>query len=380
MSIDYLLEDVKQIRRALHQIPEFAFDLYKTQQAVKHYLTQFGYEFEEVAHTGLIAVKKGKQQGAIAFRSDMDALMVDEQTEVEFASTHQGKMHACGHDGHMAILLGFAKYVSELKQLNKSIVFIFQPAEEGPGGAKPIIEAGIFEKYQIEKVFGLHIYPNLEEGKIGLVDGAMMAQAGEFDLTIHAQSCHGAMPHKGIDALLVASHLIQSFQSVVSRNVDPLEGAVLTVGKISGGEARNIVAGSVTMNGTIRAFEPSVYELIKNRMKKIINGLEVMFDVEIHLEIRDLYPPVVNDSNLYQFMTTTLDQEEMVHLRPMMISEDFSYYQQVVPGFFMMLGARNEEKGFIHPLHSCYFNFDEKILLHGIQSYIKICKGLNVFE
>jgi amidohydrolase len=379
MEVKHLLEDVTKIRRRLHQIPEIAFDLFKTQAVLKEYLTEYGYTFEEVAKTGLVAVKKGKSESAIAFRADMDALNVWEQTHVDFKSTHEGKMHACGHDGHMTILLGFAKYLSQLENLKKSIVLIFQPAEEGPGGARLIVESGIIKKYNVEAIFGFHLFPSLEEGIIGLVNGPMMAQPGEMDITIRGKSAHGAEPHKGNDAILVASHLVQAYHSIVSRNIDPLEQAVVTIGTINGGEARNIIANTVKMSGTIRTFNPTVYERIKERMVQINQGLEAMFDLKIEMDLRDLYPPVINHTGLYQLMDGLLSDHEKDYIKPMMLAEDFSYYQEAVPGIFMMLGSRNEEKGYVHPLHSCYFNFDEKILLKGIETYIRICQTLEIF-
>jgi amidohydrolase len=379
MEVKNLLEDVTQIRRRLHQIPEIAFDLYKTQAVLKEYLTEYGYTFEEVASTGLVAVKKGKSDASIAFRADMDALNVLEQTNVDFKSTHEGKMHACGHDGHMTILLGFAKYLSQLKNLNKSVVLIFQPAEEGPGGSRLIVEEGILKKYKVEAVFGFHLFPALEEEKIGLVDGPMMAMAGEMDITIHGKSAHGAEPHKGTDAIVVASQLVQAYNTIVSRNLDPLESAVVTIGTIQGGEARNIIANTVNLTGTIRTFNPAIYARIKERMLQMNQGLETMYDLKIDMELRDLYPPVINHTGLYQLMDNLLSDNEKVMIKPMMLSEDFSYYQEAVPGIFMMLGSRNEEKGYIHPLHSCYFNFDEKILLKGIETYIRICQTFDIF-
>ena len=241
---------LKNYRRDLHQIPELAFDLYLTSAYVKKELERMGYQTISTAKTGLIAVKNGKSDEAIAFRSDMDALPVTELTNVSFPSKHDGKMHACGHDGHMSMLLGFAEYVSKLKDLNKTIVFIFQPAEEGPGGAKVIIEEGIFEKYKISKIFGIHLYPGLDEGLYGLVNGPMMAQNGEFNIHVHGKSAHGAQPHLGSDALLASSHLVTQYHSIISRFLDPLDPAVITVGTSNGGEARNIIAQDIKMTGT----------------------------------------------------------------------------------------------------------------------------------
>lgn len=374
-----LKEEVKRLRRELHKIPETGFKEDKTSKFIKEYLIDLGYSIEEVAKTGVIAVKKGRSGRSIAFRSDMDALMVEEKTGIEFISTHQGKMHACGHDGHMAILLGFANYLSKIDNLEDNIVLIFQPAEEGPGGAKVIVKEGILEKYNIEAIFGLHIFPSVEQGKIGICSGPFMAQSGEFDIKINAKSSHGAMPQLGIDGIYIASQIIQAYQSIISRNIEPIEGAVITIGKIHGGEARNIIAGRVELEGTIRAFNTNVYNTIKARMEKLNEGISTMYSVDIDMEVRDFYPPVINDNNLYNLVREVLS-DEVIDIKPVMLAEDFSYYQEVIPGFFMMLGARNYLEGFIHPLHSCYFNFDEAILMQGIEAYIKICKSYNIFN
>lgn len=373
------LQELSTIRRRLHQVPEIAFDLFKTHDIVKEYLISYGYDIEIVASTGIVAVKKGKNNESVAFRADMDALMVTEKTEVCYESTHKGKMHACGHDGHMAILLGFAKYISKLDNLSKSIVLIFQPAEEGPGGAKKIIDEGVLLRYNVQSIFGLHIFPGIEEGKIGLANGPLMAQNGEVDIIIQGRSAHGAMPHKGSDAILAASTLVLEYQSILSRRIDPLEPAVLTLGTISGGEARNIIAGEVSLTGTIRAFNPEVYKIIKNKMADINQGIAKLHEVNVKMEVRDFYPPVVNDSTLYELVKSSLTNEDIVSVKPLMLAEDFAFYQQEVPGFFMLLGSKNEEKGFTQPLHNACFNFDEKILLTGITSYISICRQLGIF-
>ncbi|SHK36536.1 hippurate hydrolase [Anaerobranca californiensis DSM 14826] len=373
------LREITLIRRRLHQVPEIAFDLYKTHEIVKEYLLSYGYDIEVVAKTGIIAFKKGKEKGALAFRADMDGLSVTEVNDVDYKSIHQGKMHACGHDGHMAILLGFAKYLSSVKKLNKDILLIFQPAEEGPGGAKNIIEEGILKKYNVEGIFGIHIFPGLEQGKIGLANGPLMAQSGEIDLTIRGKSAHGAQPHKGADAIVAASALVLDYQTILSRKIDPLEPRVLTIGTINGGDVRNIIAGNVFLCGTIRTFSSETYDLIKEKIKQVNSGIENIYEVQIDMEIRDFYPPVINDNRLFQIVKSSLDPQRVEIVKPLMLAEDFSFYQQQVPGLFMLLGSKNEEKGFIHPLHNGAFNFDEEILLLGVETYIKICQRMNVF-
>lgn len=369
---------IQKFREDLHQIPELGYEEFKTQAYLKAKLIEIGFTVETVAKTGLIAIKHGTDKKAIAFRSDIDALAITEKTDVHYKSLHEGKMHACGHDGHMSILLGFALYLSKI-ELNKTVVLIFQPAEESPGGAKVIVESGVFEKYKIEKIFGMHLYPEINEGKIGLTKAELMAQVGEFDITINAQSAHGAMPEKGVDGILVAASLIQAYQSIISRNLNPIDSAVLTIGKISAGDARNIIAQEVTLNGTMRAFSEAVYQVIKNRIIEINNGLEKMFNVSIQTEFRDMYPALINNYDLYLMMQDILEDSEIIDINPLMIAEDFSFYLKKVPGYFLMLGSRNDEMGYIHPLHSCYFNFTNNVLFKGIEMYIRIAKHLKLF-
>ncbi len=265
----------------------------------------------------------------------------------------------------------------EQPQFHHTIVMIFQPAEEGPGGAKVMIEEGLFDMFDIKHVFGIHLYPELDEGLYGLVDGPMMARNGEFDLTISGKSAHAAQPHMGVDAIQAAGHLITSYHEIVSRSIDPFDQAVITIGTIHGGEARNIIAQTVRMSGTIRAFRDEVYEQIKFRMRKIDQGLSLAFDVKIDNNIMDYYPAVNNDHQLFLKLSQTLNASSYRLIKPMTFAEDFAFYQQKVPGMFVMLGTRREDLGYIHPLHSCYFNFDERVLIKGVQLYQTI---LAMFE
>lgn len=361
-------------RRELHQIPELGFDLYQTSEYIENELIQMGYQPKRMAKTGWVIHKEGKSKEAILFRTDMDALPVKEETNVSFVSNHEGKMHACGHDGHMAMMLGFASYVSKQNDLNYTVVMIFQPAEEGPGGAKVMIEEGLFDLYDIKACYGIHLYPGLDEGIYGLVSGPMMAQNGEFDIMVKGKSSHGGQPHLGDDAIIASSALIQGFQTIVSRRVNPLDSVVITVGKISGGQARNIVAQEVKLSGTMRAFKPDVYKSVKEWMKQFSEGIEMQYNVKIDHQMLDYYPAVVNDPKLVDHLKSSLNGNQYQVIEPMTVSEDFAFYQQKVPGVFVMLGSRNESKGYHYPLHSCYFNFDENILDKGVELYIHLLK------
>jgi hippurate hydrolase len=374
-----MIERLKKYRKDLHQIPEISFDLFKTSTYIKKELIDMGYEIHQAAITGWIAYKKGKKDTAIAFRSDMDALPVLEKSDYPYPSTHPGKMHACGHDGHMAMLLGFAHYLKDQTLINDSIVLIFQPAEEYPGGAKVIIEEGFLDKFNVKKIFGIHLYPNLKEGVYGLVKGPMMARNLEFNIKISGKSAHGASPHDGNDAMIAGAHLINQLHTIISRNVDPFEQGVITVGTIHGGEARNIIAQDVEITGTMRAFKDEVFYLMKKRVEDIIEGIKLSFQVEITSDLMELYPVVNNDKEIVEFVEKHLDSD-YEYIKPLMASEDFAFYQKKVPGMFTMLGTRNEEKGYIHPLHSCYFNFKDEVLIRGVELYITIAKAYQLID
>lgn len=374
-----MIERLIKYRKDLHQIPEISFDLFKTSAYIKKELESMGYEIYQTAFTGWIAYKKGKKETSIAFRSDMDALPVLEKSDYPYPSTHLGKMHACGHDGHMAMLLGFAYYLKDQTLINDSIVLIFQPAEEYPGGAKVIIEEGFLDKFKVKKIFGIHLYPNLKEGVYGLVKGPMMARNLEFNIKISGKSAHGASPHDGNDAILASSHLISQLHTIISRNVDPFEQGVITVGTVHGGEARNIIAQDVEITGTMRAFKNEVFYLMKKRVEDIISGIKLSFQVEISSDLMELYPVVNNDADIVEFIEKHLD-DNYEYIKPLMASEDFAFYQEKVPGMFTMLGTRNEEKGYVHPLHSCYFNFKDEVLARGVELYITIAKAYQLID
>jgi hippurate hydrolase len=367
---------LRETRRSLHQIPEIGFDCFMTSDYLQKELKSFGYEPITMAKTGVIAIKPGKSKDAIAFRSDMDALNVLEQTQVDFESQTKGQMHACGHDGHMAILLGFAKSVAHLEPFNHTLVFVFQPAEEGPGGAKLMVEEGLIERFKITKIFGIHVFPGLDEGIIGLAKGPMMAQSMEIEIHIQGKSAHAAEPHEGTDALVCAAQLILAAQNIVSRTVDPLETAVITFGTIKGGEAPNIIPQEVILTGTARAFNPQVMSLIHQRLENIFNGLSLSTGCQIKATLIDTYPPVLNDEQLYDRLSQKLTCLTQV-VKPKMFAEDFSYYQQKVPGLFAFLGTRNELKHYTYPVHSCFFNFDEEALISGVEYYTQV---LHIFD
>lgn len=379
MLAEYLLNNIKEHRQNLHRIPELGFEEHKTKAYLRRVLEELGYEPLEVCRTGLLVFIEGEGRDTYAFRTDIDALSIDEENDLNFKSEHEGKMHACGHDGHMASLLGLAEYLKD-KKLKKNILLIFQPAEEGPGGAKFIVEEGVLELYNVKGIFGMHLFPTLKEGLVAAKKGPMMAQTGEIDISVKGRSGHGAMPHTTIDTLLITSKLIDAYQSIVARNISPMSNAVLTFGKIRGGSARNIIAEKVEIEGTARAFSREEFDYIMERMCDINRGFERAFGVEIKEDIRPLYPAVYNSPELYEKFVEGLKKKNMDYkeIEAVMLAEDFAYYQEAVDGIFFFLGTGNEEKGYTSPLHSCRFNFDEKVLGIGVEVYISVLEQFEI--
>ena len=378
MDLNFLLDDIIKNRRALHQIPETALEEFKTKEYLKSYLISIGLEPQEVVETGLFVYIEGKdKENCIAFRSDIDALNIKEETGAEFESKHIGKMHACGHDGHMTTLLAFAKYLTTIQPLEKSVLLIFQPAEESPGRAKDIVETGLLKKYNVKAIYGMHLFPELPEGTVASKEGPFFAQAALMTTTITGKSGHGAMPHKTIDPLMAFTKIVDGYQTIVSRNLSPFDPGVVTIGKFCGGSAQNIIADTVNFWGTIRTFKEENTEFVIDRIKEIHRGIELSYRVKIDEKIDIVYPPVINDKELYKKFVETMKDMNYVEHEALTISEDFAYYQKEVPGIFMLLGTRSEEKGFIHPLHSCHFNFDEKVLLKGVEAFARILESHN---
>ncbi|MCI6055941.1 M20 metallopeptidase family protein [Anaerotignum sp.] len=373
-----MVEELRQMRRDLHKIPELGLKEYKTSAYIREKLESFGItELETWLETGVVAVIRGKgKKEAVAFRADMDALPVTEQTGCDFTSEHVGCMHACGHDGHVTVLLGFAKYLQEHKdELENDVVLIFQPAEEGPGGAQLLVDAGLFEKHPVRCIIGCHIFPQVPQGKVACRKGAMMARNGEVDVHIYGESAHGAQPQLGYDAVLAAGAVITGLHTILSRNVSPLDSGVLTFGAIHGGEACNIIAKEVKLEGTMRAFSDEAYETMTKRVQEVASGIAAGYGCKGEAVFRHMYRVVDNDPKLVELLQEVAgdDYEETP---PYMLAEDFSLYLQKVPGMFFFLGSGNAEKGYTHSLHSAQFQFDEEILALGVETYAKLLKKL----
>ncbi len=370
-------EFVKKWRRDLHTIPEIGLQEYKTTKYLKEQLEAMGYQTINVLETGMLVYIDNACQETIAFRSDIDALPITEATNCSFASQHVGYMHACGHDGHMSALLGFAKVLKETKEtFNYNVLLIFQPAEESPGGAKLLVKKGILETYHVKAVFGMHLMPSLLEGVVASRPGPLMAQNGELDVKIQGRSAHAGLYHLGVDSIAIAAKIIQEYQSICSRLVAPTQPSVVHVGEIHGGTARNIVADEVCFHGTIRTYDEEVYTKITQAIKAIHVGMERTYGCQITASCPPMYPPVINDRKLYSAFLACMDQTYQELDEPLMLAEDFSYYQKEVPGIFFFLGTKTETQ--YSGLHTETFDFNEEVLIRAVDTYYQILKNITV--
>ena len=372
-SVAALLDRCVTFRRQLHQIPETCFEERKTQAYILKVLERLEPdELTRLAKTGAKAVFYAqKPESTIAFRADIDGLNTSECNETGYVSTHPGKMHACGHDGHTAMLLTLATLiVGNRGALKHNVVLLFQPAEEGQNGAKFMIQDGALEKPKVDKIYGIHLWPTIDKGKLGVRWGPMMAQTLEFDVIVHGKSAHGASPQLGVDAIVAAAELITFVQALITRNVDPHQDVLLTIGKINGGVARNIIADTVELNGTLRAFNSAVFADLGKRMRAALQGLEIVTGAKFEFISRMHYPCVDNPRPLVEEFYRLVGMEDTVVADPAMAAEDFACYQQETPGMFLFLGVRGGRNS--QPLHSSRFDFDEDVLLTGVEVYRRL--------
>ncbi len=371
-----MMEDLKRWRRELHQIPEIGLKEYKTASYIRQELKKMGYDYHEIIDTGTYVYIDNQKPSTIAFRSDIDALSIEEANDVEYKSKHQGYMHACGHDGHMSALLGLAKRLKESKEsFHYNFLLIFQPAEESPGGAKLIVESGLLKKYHVEAIFGMHLMPLIDEGQIACRKGPLMAMSGEIDVKIQGKASHAGLPQEGIDSIIIASQIIQSYQSLVSRRISPFSPVVLNIGEIKGGSARNSVASETSMHGTLRCYDEEIFQKVTTYMNDIHTSLERMYGCKIEWSCPPFYPPVINDEHLYERWKSLVNQDDLIELsEPLMLAEDFSFYQKEVPGIFFYLGTKTKE--YQSGLHTETFNFREEILMKAVDLYYSIALHL----
>ncbi|NJE06386.1 amidohydrolase [Thermococcus sp. M36] len=370
MSIDPVFEakkienEIIAWRRDFHMHPELKYEEDRTSRVVEEHLREWGYSIKRVG-TGIIA-DIGPSGKTIALRADMDALPVQEENDVPYKSRIPGKMHACGHDAHTAMLLGAAKIIAEhADKLNGRVRLIFQPAEEGGNGAVRMIEGGALDG--VDAVFGFHVWMDMPSGIIGIRDGPFLAGAGIFQGKIIGKGGHGASPQETVDPIPIMAETVLAFQTIASRNVPPIETGVVSVTSIHGGTAFNIIPEEVEFKGTFRFFKPDIGELIQRRMQEILDGVTRAHGAEYELSIEELTPPTVNSPEMAGFARKVAEKYGMKYgeVPPTMGAEDFAFYLQKVPGAFLALGIRNEEKGIVYPHHHPKFDVDEGVLYLG---------------
>lgn len=390
VETDKIFEELVLLRRDFHKHPELAYEEYRTAKIIAEYLNGLGLSVQEgVAKTGVVALLVGEKSDSdskvVALRADMDALPMNEETSHDFRSTVQGKMHACGHDAHTAIMLGVAKILSGFKkELRGSVKFIFQPSEEAlPGGAKPMLDEGAFDNPKPDIVFGQHCIPQVPVGKIGFYAGAMMAASDELYFTIRGIGGHGSAPHRAKDPIVAAVQLITSLQTIVSRNMPPREAVVVSICAINGGSATNIIPNEVRLMGTLRTMNESLRKEAWQRLEEISHHTGKAMGVEIEIEIRKGYPVLINDQTATEFAMGSsqeyLGDANTIIPEPIMGAEDFAYFLQVCKGTFWQLGVGNESKEIVHNIHSTRFDIDEEAIRigTGFASFL-VAKALGV--
>lgn len=377
-----LAVEMTALRRDFHRHPERGFEEVRTAGKVADYLAGCpGFEVRTgIAKTGVVAdlVGSAGEGPTVLLRADMDALKAEEANEqLEYRSIHAGVMHACGHDAHMATLLGVARVLSGMRaRLRGRVRLIFQPAEEGPGGAEPMIAEGVLRDPKPDAAFGLHVWSKLPVGYAGLRAGPMMAYTDELEIRMQGRGCHGAYPHEGIDTIHAAAQLIVALQSIVSRNVAPIDSAVLSIGRIQGGTVMNALAEHVTLNGTQRTLLTSTREFCMRRVKELAAGIDTAHGTQTRVRYIDRYPALVNDAAMTRLAQRVIEsvlgegrvQADLLSLG----GEDMGYYLREVPGCFFFLGAGNAEKGCSAPHHSPHFNIDEDALALGAEILLRL--------
>src|SRR5215208_1805040 len=380
ITLDALMEGVREEvvwwRRHLHRNPELSFHEKETSQFVYETLRTFGnLELSRPTPTSVVARLVGAKPGrTLAIRADMDALPIEEENDFEFASKNPGVMHACGHDGHTAVLLGTAKILSGMKEgINGEVHFLFQHAEElYPGGAQQMVDVGVMEG--VDLVIGTHLWAPLEFGKIGVAYGAMMGSPDTFWITIVGKGGHGAMPHQTVDSIAIGAQVVTNLQHVVSRSIDPIDNVVVSVTKFAGGTAHNVIPGCVEMLGTVRTLDPEVRKRVPELMERIVKGITEAHGASYEFEYQFGYRPVVNDEEVTRAIEETVrevfGEETLEMVRPNLGGEDFSALQQKAPGTFFWVGAGNQDKGITYPHHHPRFTIDEDALPYGVKMFV----------
>ena len=385
-DIHQLVADQKdliiQLRRDLHRIPETAYTEKKTSAYIANYLNNLKLEVKTgIARYGVVGLMKtGRPGPTLMIRADMDALPLKENTGLAFASEHEGAMHACGHDAHMAMVLGTATVFNTLKdEISGNIKFLFQPAEEGPGGAEPMIKAGVMESPKVDYSIGCHVWPDIPEGTIGVRPGPFMAAMDRFDIKIKGKGGHGAMPHLSVDALEVGAQVVNALQRIVSRKMDPLEPTVVTIGTFHAGTAFNIIPAEAEMSGTTRTFNPDIWNSWEARIAKVVRGVCDSMGCDFELKFSKGYPVTINDASMAEIVrgcaAKVVGEDRVVVPRKTLGGEDFAYYLQRSQGCYFALGVGRD--GAV-PVHNPAFDFNEDVMLLGMETHCRI--GLEVLK
>lgn len=372
------------MRRDIHRHPELCFEETRTSDVIAQSLADSGIAIDRGwAKTGVVGIiKKGTSKRAIGLRADMDALPLTERNSFEHASIHPGRMHACGHDGHVAMLLSAAKALAADTAFDGSVYMIFQPAEEGGGGAREMLKEGLLNKYPMDAIFGVHNWPGLKVGQFALKTGPIFASSSEFKITIRGKGSHAAMPHLGVDPILTACSLVQTLQSIITRNKTPIEAGVLSVTLLHAGEATNVIADSCEVRGTVRTFTTAVLDLIERRMQVVAESVCRAHEAACEFEFRRNYPPTINHVQETEFvrgvLTEMVGEDSVVPFEPTMGAEDFSYFLQERPGCYVLIGSGDGEHRFQGHgegpcmLHNPSFDFNDDILPLGAEMWVRL--------
>jgi amidohydrolase len=366
---------VVELRRAIHRRPELGFEEHATAALIERELDALQIRHRRVAQTGVIGYVEGSAPGrAVALRADMDALPIAERSGLPFASEVDGKMHACGHDAHTAMLLGAARVLAAMRPtLRGTVVLLFQPAEEGPGGALPMIEEGALDAPSVDAIAMLHVDTRLDVGTIGIAPGPVNAATDELYLTVRGRGGHGGYPHTAVDALPAAAAIVLALQNVVARETDPLASAVVTIGTIAGGYRSNVIADEILLSGTLRSHDAVVREALIEKVRRIVAGVAAAYNVESEVRVVRGYPAVVNDATLAADFTEFVRERSALRVEApdaTMGGEDFAYFAQRVPALLIRLGVRSESAGAVHPGHSALFRIDEAALPMGVETLV----------
>lgn len=379
--------EITRIRRDIHAHPELCFQEERTADVIAKALTDWGIPIHRgLGKTGVVGiVKAGTSARAVGLRADIDALPMTEHNSFPHASTHKGKMHACGHDGHTAMLLAAAKHFSRHRNFDGTVYLIFQPAEEGGGGAREMIKDGIFEKFPMEAVFGAHNWPGMPVGMVGLNPGAMMASSNSFRVVIRGKGSHAALPYMGIDPVPVACQMVMAWQTIITRNRKPIDPGVISATMIHTGEAINVVPDSAEIRGTVRTFTIETLDLIERRMKEVAEGTCAAFGATCEFEFQRTYPPTVNHAAETEFVRKTLASvvgaENIVPFEPTMGAEDFSFFLQEKPGCYFVLGNGDGTHRLgghgLGPcmLHNPSYDFNDELIPVGASCWVKIAES-----